>query len=262
MAEVHLLKEEMSEALSKPWRLPRNLALAALATLAGISIGILIHTFHRGLPYIGADLFVWTLATYNACQLGSDSENVLKHTTTRQSLKAVFIYKNLSLLALALPIDMILITIACALLGDWSKFWYSVLLGLTAVIIALGFGNIVSVAWVYKPVSLWQYRHDRLKVFEYLIFLAISYISASAAIILAGAMGELLLKIINVHSFYQVIIGVAIMLFWAFVWWTIALNKADSLIKNHKNYFVGRLNGEPLKIKNKRAKKILKLQGN
>ena len=143
-----LLKEELSHNLSRPFRLPLNLAIAAIGTLGFIFIGMLINTFHRGLPYISANIFIWSLATYNASQLGSDSVNVLAYLKSRSSIRQLFLIKNISLLVLALPVDILLISLACTLLHDWSIFVQSIVVGLSAVIICLGMGNIVSALWV------------------------------------------------------------------------------------------------------------------
>lgn len=254
-----MLSNEIQQNLKKPWRLPRNLLFAALGTFAGIAVGILIHTFHRGLPYIAADIFIWSLATYNASQLGTDSKKVISHAKTSENLKQIFIAKNLTLLILAFPINLLLITIACAILGDWSKFGESIVLAISAVIICLGFGNIVSVVWVYKPISYLKMRHSRLQIFEYGIFIGIAYISATLALVLASVPGELILKNIKIHTLIGGIIGVGIMIFWAILLWIISLNYADSLTRKYKNHFYNRLNGNTVNIKNKKLKKILKV---
>lgn len=255
-----MLKREMKKALSRPWRLPFNLMLSGVVTLMGVAISILLHRFHKGLPYVAAELFVWTLASYNASQLGSDSDKVLEHSAKNTTLKELFIVKNTALLLLAVPIDLILIVVACSIANDWSRFGLSIILAFTAVIIGLGLGNIVSVLWVYKPVSLWKIRHDRLRLFELLIFGTISYISATAALLLATIPAALLLKIFNVNSIIDVLIGSTILISWAIMWWAITLSWADGLARRYEGYFINRLKGETLHIKNVRLKKILKVQ--
>jgi hypothetical protein len=252
------IKSEAKHNLSRPWRLPKNLFIAAICTFAGIGIGIIIHTFHRGLPYIAADLFIWTLATYNVSQLGSDSSSTIQHITKNRSLRELFFVKNTSLFILALPIDLALIIIACAILNDWSKFWLAITLAISAVIIGLGLGNVASVAFVYKPTSLWGMRKDRLKIFEYLIFVSVAYVSATTALLLATIPGWLLLKIIGIHSLIGIIIGLLIVAVWSVGLWLISANLADKLGQRYRDFFISRLNGKPINIKNKRLKRILK----
>lgn len=253
------LRNEVIRNLSRPWRLPKNLFVAATCTFAGISVGIFIHTFHRGLPYIAADLFIWTLATYNVSQLGGDSVNALRHTSEKKSLKKLFFVKNVSLFIIALPIDLALIIIACSILGDWSKFWLAIVLAITAVIIGLGIGNFASVAWVYKPTSLWGMRKDRLMIFEYLIFITVAYISATAALILAFFPAWLLLKVIGVHSVPVIILGLIILAAWSISLWLLFANWANKLTVRYSGFVIDRLKGKPLSIRNKRLKKILKV---
>lgn len=253
------LKHELSQELSKPWRLPRNLLFAALGTFAGLAVGVLIHGLKRGLPYIAADVFIWTLATYNAAQLGSDSLRVLNHTKKSNRIKELFIVKNITLLSIAVPIDIILIVIACTILGDWSKLGESVIYAISAVIICLGLGNLVSVIWVYNPISYLKLMKDRVLIFEYIIFISIAYIAATVAILLAAIPGELLIKNINIHSLSGKIIGTIIMLAWALLLWFIFLFWADNLSRKFNKQFIGRLNGERIKIKNSKLRKILKV---
>lgn len=230
-----------------------------MCTFAGIGVGILIHTFHRGLPYIAADLFIWTLATYNVSQLGADAGRTRKHTAKKRSLKKLFFIKNLSLFMLALPIDLTLIIIACAVLNDWSKFWLAIVLAITAVIIGLGLGNIASVAWVYKPSSLWNMRRDRLRIFEYIIFITVAYLSATLSLLLATLPAWLLLIVIGIHSVIGVLVGLFILAVWAVGLWYLAAIFAESLSIRYRTFFIQRLDGNPLNIKNKRLKKILKI---
>ena len=253
------LKYELRQSIVKPWRLPRNMVLAAMGTFAGIGVGIIIHSFHRGLPYIAADVFVWTLATYNASQLGSDSDRVLEYSKNKDGIKELLLIKNLTLLIIALPIDTILVIIACSILGDWSKFWESILLATSSVIICLGLGNLVSVLWVYRPVSFLKMRKDRLLMFEYAIFIAISYVAATLAIALAMIPGEIILKTVKIHTLHGAIIGISIMIGWAIVLWILALIFADRLSNKYHDFFINRLNGNKLAIKNPRMKKILKV---
>lgn len=253
------LGEEIRRDFARPYRLPRNLFLAALGTFGGIAIGILIHTFKRGLPYIAADVFIWTLATYNASQLGSDSLRVLAKARNTDRIKELFIVKNISLLMIAIPIDITLIIIACLILNDWSKLAESIILALSAVVICLGLGNLVSVLWVYSPIPFFRMLKDRVLILEYIIFISIAYLAASMAILLASIPGELILKYGNIHSFSGRLVGALIMLGWAFILWIIFLYWADSLSRKYRNLFVGRLSGERINIKNNKIKKILKV---
>ena len=257
--KLTMLKNEMKKAFSRPWRLPFNMFLAGVITLLGVGIGILTHRFHKGLPYVAAELFVWTLASYNASQLGSDSDKVLEHSAKSTTLKELFIVKNAALLLLAIPIDLFLIVLACSLANDWSRFGLAIILAFAAVIIGLGLGNIVSVVYVYKPVSLWKIRKDRLRLFELTVFGIVSYISATAALLLATIPAALLLKILNVSSIIEVMVGSCILVSWAMLWWVISLGWADKLARRYHGYFVGRLRGETLHIKNNRLKKLLKV---
>ncbi|MEI7682681.1 MAG: hypothetical protein WCJ24_00025 [Candidatus Saccharibacteria bacterium] len=256
--KVSLLNEELGRALARPWRLPLNLLLSAAGTLAGITIGVLIHTYHRGLPYAAANIFIWSLAFYNASQLGADADKVLKRAAKGRSLKSLFLYKNLALLIIAIPIDLALITFTCWVINDWNSYWFAILLAIIAVIISLGLGNIVSVVWVYKPASLWKMRHDRVRLVEYGIFLLISYLSATLALLLAFLPSNILLQVADTTSVIQVVSGIVILLSWAIFCWAIALGWANQLAFRYSDYFLGRLNGQTIKINNARLKKILK----
>lgn len=253
------LKRELKKALSRPWWLPRNLFISAIGTLGWIIISIHFHLFHKGLPYAAAEVFIWTLASYNASQLGSDSETVLKYTKQKRSLKELFILKNSTLLIFSIPVDIILISLACWFLGDWSRFWLAIPLAIVAVIISLGLGNIVSVAWVYKRDSLWKIRRNRLKIADYVIFVTLSYIAATLGLYLAVIPGNLLLHVTNLHSFSSVIFGLFLIFVWAIICWVVSLRLAERLAARYHGHFIGRLSGELMQVNNARLKKLLKL---
>jgi ABC-type multidrug transport system fused ATPase/permease subunit len=252
------VKKELSRTMKKPWRLPRGLFISAICMFFYFVIAVYLHIFHKGLPYATTEIFVWTLASFNASQLGSDSEGALNHTKKKRSLKDLFITKNIVLLIFAIPLDFTLVTLACWLIGDWSSFWVAQILAIAAVIISLGLGNIVSVLWVYRPISPWKIRHDRTKIAEYLIFVALSYVAASIAVPLALIPGSLLYNNLNTHSAISVTLGILILLAWALICWTLSLRYAQHLADRHSKHFIGRLEGEPLKVKNPRLKKLLK----
>ena len=254
-----LLKKELSRGMSKPWKLPINLTIAALGTLAFIFAGIFVNSFHRGLPYISANIFIWTLATYNASQLGSDSSNVMSYLNKKKSLKEIFIIKNLSLLIIALPIDILLIVLACYVLNDWSSFGRSIFLGLAAVVICLGFGNIVSTLWVYKPKSFLKIRKDRLQLYDYGVFLALSYAGASLALLAAGIMGLILVSTLNLNNPFYAIIAGLIMVIWATSIWLLSLSISKKIVSKYSVNFYYRLKGESIIIKNAKLKRILKV---
>jgi len=251
------LKEELSRSLSRPFRLLLNLALAAIGTLGFIFIGMLINTFHRGLPYISANIFIWSLATYNASQLGSDSVNVLAYLKSRSSIRQLFLIKNISLLVLALPIDILLISLACTLLHDWSIFVQSIVVGLSAVIICLGLGNIVSALWVYKPVSILKIRHDRLQVFEYSVFMVLAYAGATFSLLIAAIPAVIIVHTINYHTFPGSVIGLMIITAWTATVWLITLKISVIITEKYEDRFIGRLNGNQSIIKSPKLKKIL-----
>ena len=255
-----LLKEELSRSLSRPFRLPLNLVIAAIGTLGFILIGMLINTFHRGLPYISANIFIWSLATYNASQLGSDSVNVLAYLKSRSSSRQLFLIKNISLLVLALPIDIVLISLACTLLHDWSIFVQSIVVGLSAVIICLGIGNIVSTLWVYKPVSILKIRHDRVQVFEYSVFMALAYSGATFSLFIAAIPALIIMNTINYSVFPGSLFGLLIMLIWTIAIWLVTLKISINITEKYKDRFIGRLNGERVIVKNPKLKKLLRVQ--
>jgi hypothetical protein len=257
---VELLKEELSQSLSKPFRLPLNLAIAAIGTLAFIFAGIFINTFHRGLPYISANIFIWTLATFNASQLGSDSNNVLAYLKNKSSIRQLFLIKNISLLILALPIDILLIVLACSVLNDWSNFVQSIVVGLCAVLICLGLGNIVSTLWVYKPQSILKIRHNRLQIYEYSVFLTLAYSSATISLLIAAIPAEIIIHTINYRIFPGSIIALLIMLVWTVTIWLITLRISTNITKKYHDRFIGRLNGKPVIVNSPRLKKILKIK--
>ena len=254
------LKEELSQNLSKPFRLPLNLAIAATGTLGFIFIGIFINTFHRGLPYIAANIFIWTLATYNASQLGSDSDNVLAYLKNQLSIRQLLLIKNLSLLILALPIDFLLIVLACSVLHDWSNFVQSIVVGLSAVIICLGIGNIVSTLWVYKPVSILKIRHDRVQVFEYSVFMALAYAGATFSLLIAAIPAVIIVHTINYHTFPGSLIGLMIIIAWTASVWLITLKISVIITEKYNDKFIGRLQGKPVTINSLRLKKILAIK--
>ena len=254
------LKEELSQNLSKPFRLPLNLAIAATGTLGFIFIGIFINTFHRGLPYIAANIFIWTLATYNASQLGSDSDNVLAYLKNQLSIRQLLLIKNLSLLILALPIDFLLIVLACSVLHDWSIFVQSIVVGLSAVIICLGLGNIVSTLWVYKPVSILKIRHDRLQIFEYSVFMVLAYAGATFSLLIAAIPAVIIVHTINYHTFPGSLIGLMIMTAWTATVWLITLKISVIITEKYNDKFIGRLKGKPVTINSLRLKKILAIK--
>ncbi len=255
-----LLKEEFSRSLSRPFRLPLNLALAAIGTLGFIFIGMLINTFHRGLPYISANIFIWSLATYNASQLGSDSVNVLAYLKSRSSIRQLFLIKNISLLVLALPIDILLISLACTLLHDWSIFVQSIVVGLSAVIICLGIGNIVSTLWVYKPVSILKIRHDRVQMFEYSVFITLAYVSATFSLLIAAIPAGVIAHNINVHAFPGTLIGFIIIACWTGIIWGLTLKISVNITKKYYTRLSMRLSGKPVEINSPRLKKLLKVK--
>ena len=252
-----LLKEELSRSLSRPFRLPLNLVIAAIGTLGFIFIGMLINTFHRGLPYISANIFIWSLATYNASQLGSDSVNVLAYLKSRSSSRQLFLIKNISLLVLALPIDILLISLACTLLHDWSIFVQSIVVGLSAVIICLGIGNIVSTLWVYKPVSIFKVRQNRLQVFEYSVFMIMAYGGATFSLLIAAIPATIIVHIIKYDTFPGSLIALLIMTAWTVAMWLITLMISINITEKYEDRFIGRLNGNQSIIKSPKLKKIL-----
>ncbi len=261
MPEINrqLLSLELKQGLSKPFRLPINLTLAAIGTLACIFLGIFFNTFHRGLPYIAANVFIWTLATYNASQLGSDSTNVLAYLKTKSSIKQLFLVKNLVLLVLSFPIDIILIIIACNILGDWSNFPEAIVLGLSAVIICLGLGNIVSTLWVYTPKSLIKIRHDRLQIYEYSVFITLAYISATFSLLIAYVPALIIIHYLNYRVLPGSLLSIGIMFAWAIIIWLSTLKISINISEKNKNQFIGRLSGNPIIIRNKKLKKILRV---
>ena len=255
-----LLKEELNKSLKKPFRLPINLAIAAAGTLASIFIGILINTFHRGLPYIAANVFIWTLATYNASQLGSDSNKVLAYLDKQSSIKQLFLVKNVSLLILAIPIDIVLVIVACVILHDWSSFPQAIVLGLSAVIICLGFGNIVSTLWAYNPVSILKIRHDRVQMFEYSVFITLAYVSATFSLLIAAIPAGVIAHNINVHAFPGTLIGFIIIACWTGIIWGLTLKISVNITKKYYTRLSMRLSGKPVEINSPRLKKILKVK--
>ncbi|MEI7838785.1 MAG: hypothetical protein WCI37_03305 [bacterium] len=255
-----MLKKELGQSLTKPFRLPINLVIAAIGTLAFIFAGILINNLHRGLPYIAANIFIWTLATYNASQLGSDSNNVIAYLKTKKSIKQLFLIKNLSLLILAFPIDIVLIIVACDLLHDWSEFVQSIVIGLSAVVICLGLGNIVSTLWVYSPTPFMKIRHDRVKMFDYSVFLILAYSSATFSLLIASLPVLLIIDNLNNHKFPGNLISLVIMVIWTIAIWLITLKISIHITSKYSDRFFNKLSGQPLNIKNLKLRKILKIK--
>lgn len=252
------IKKELWAAMTRPYRLPRSLLISAIGTVGYLIIAASLHLFHKGLPYATAEVFIWTMASYNASQLGSDPAKILSYPDKKTSLKDVFIIKNSVLLIISIPIDIILIATTCWYINDWSKFWYALILGVAAVIISLGLGNIVSVAWVYQPISMWKLRKDRLKIAEYLIFVTLSYSAASLALTLATFPASIILSFTNLHRFISVMSSIIILFIWAVLWWILSLKVSQRIASKYNQQFLRRLEGEPMHVKNKHLKKILK----
>jgi len=255
-----ILENELKRNLIKPYKLIRNLFFAALTTLAGMFLGMLIHTFHRGLPYIAANVFIWSLATYNASQLGSDPSNVRQYLKNKISLKDIFIAKNLSLFILAFPIDFLLIVLACSILNDWSSFRQAMGLGISSVIICLGLGNIVSTLWVYEPLPFLSIKKDRQKLLDWGAFFTFASISATLALMIAFLAGGLIVKLIDISTTEGAIAGLIVILGWSIGCWVLCLYISNRILDGDKQKFISKLDGEVNLVNNKRLQKILKIK--
>jgi hypothetical protein len=248
---------EIRHSFKWPLRLPRNMLIAALCTYAGIAISIALHRFRHGLPYIAAEVFVWMLASSTACQIGMNTFKIEQKIGKDKSIKRVLIIRNVSLFLVAAPIGFGLIILASYLLHDWSKFWPSIILALSAVIINLGLGNLASVIWVYRPKSLWSIRKDRIRLYEFTIFGITSYVAAILALVMAS-IPALLIQNLGGHKLLGDIIKIAILFTWSVVIWIYCLMISDKFTKNNYEHIIDRLDGATINVKNKKLKKLLK----
>ena len=172
------VRAELASYMQPPRTMINSLFINSLISIAFFLSSYLLGTYNPALlPIAAATILLWTLADTSVCnQFLFDKHKSAMSLKQYGSLKRYLLVKNLSVVALTLPMTLLYGLFLVMIVGKWHELFYGVIAALTLIWGWLGISNALSASLPYEILDIKTYAKSKHRWIGYGLLYSLPWI--------------------------------------------------------------------------------------